>query len=198
MRFRLGGASHRGTAAGNVASALQGAQGRELHSSSVSVADGREGKWVQWVTLGRGVGRGHEKGSGFLGLAHSFACACSSLFPLLYVPLHYLLAPLHPDHRQLTSLHTPVHPLIACLSVLVCTLPNPVRRSVRIVNVASAVHLISKIQFDDLQRERWYGPWEAYGERSVGSHLRGRRVITGSSTVSKSLSSLPKTARLRN
>lgn len=49
--------------------------------------------------------------------------------------------------------------------------PNP-----RVVTVSSAAHRIGKIDFDDLQRERSYGPWRAYGQSKLANLLFAREL----------------------
>jgi NAD(P)-dependent dehydrogenase (short-subunit alcohol dehydrogenase family) len=47
-------------------------------------------------------------------------------------------------------------------------LPLLVRgRNTRVVNLSSGVHHRGAIHFDDLQLERGYGPWKAYGQSKL-------------------------------
>jgi len=41
----------------------------------------------------------------------------------------------------------------------------------RVVNVSSSAHRIGRIDFDDLQSERSYGPWRAYGQSKLANLL---------------------------
>jgi len=56
-----------------------------------------------------------------------------------------------------------------------CAFPCATRawhRPSRVVNVSSSAHQFGTIQFDDLQSQRGYQPWRAYGQ--VGAtHSRG-------------------------
>lgn len=46
----------------------------------------------------------------------------------------------------------------------------------RVVTVSSVMHRIGKIDFDDLQRTRHYGPWSAYGQAKLANLLFAREL----------------------
>nr|MBF6620797.1 SDR family NAD(P)-dependent oxidoreductase [Patulibacter sp.] len=46
----------------------------------------------------------------------------------------------------------------------------------RVVTVSSAMHRVGSIDFDDLQWERSYGPWKAYGRSKLANLLFAREL----------------------
>lgn len=58
----------------------------------------------------------------------------------------------------------------------------------RIVNVSSSMHRVGRIAFDDLQGERRYGPWRAYGQSKLANllftfELQRRLARAGASAI---------------
>jgi NAD(P)-dependent dehydrogenase (short-subunit alcohol dehydrogenase family) len=68
------------------------------------------------------------------------------------------------------------------------------REDARVVTLSSGAHRIGKITFDNLQRERWYNRWTAYGQSKLANLLFAleleRRLRAAGSTV-KSLAAHP-------
>lgn len=56
--------------------------------------------------------------------------------------------------------------LTGCLIDVLCATPGA-----RVVNVSSTMHRIGRIRFDDLQSERSYGKWRAYGQSKLANLL---------------------------
>jgi len=65
----------------------------------------------------------------------------------------------------------------------------------RIVNVASLAHKRGRIAFEDLQSERTYTPWDAYGQSKLGNLVLAlelqRRLTTAGETDTMSVASHP-------
>jgi NAD(P)-dependent dehydrogenase (short-subunit alcohol dehydrogenase family) len=68
------------------------------------------------------------------------------------------------------------------------------REDARVVTVSSGAHRMGRINFDDLQGERRYGRWSAYGQSKLANLLfafeLSRRLLAAGSTV-KSLAAHP-------
>jgi NAD(P)-dependent dehydrogenase (short-subunit alcohol dehydrogenase family) len=68
------------------------------------------------------------------------------------------------------------------------------REDARVVTLSSSAHRMGKITFDNLQRERWYNRWTAYGQSKLANLMFAleldRRLREAGSTV-KSLAAHP-------
>ncbi len=59
----------------------------------------------------------------------------------------------------------------------------------RVVTVSSSAHILGRVDFADLQGERFYQPWLAYGQSKLANllfayELQRRLAVTGNSTIS--------------